>query len=293
MKKKFAPKFLSIVFFISFFCANAQAFEAGKIYSGTTLEEVLFVDILAQAKEGQIFMVGELHGAIKHHDFQRDVIKGLMARKFKVNVGIEHFSYLEQQAIDAYLSGNLTEENLLKTVKLTGFESWREQMQLPLQSGGWSYGINAPRWLTGKINAVGYDLLSLLEKNILPPDFTLGSENYKLRMLEIMGATHPFEGFDKMFQAQSAWDDTSALTLINLLKQDPQSVFVVLFGDFHIAYGGGLPDRLKQRGFTDAVTFSQICSEDFSASELDAAVKPHSVYGPRADYVVVAQCQAP
>lgn len=282
--------FISIA--IALFAVNGQsAFVADQIYDGKTLQQVNLAQILDQSQKGQVFIVSEFHGVVKTHDTQREVLKGLMARNFKVNMAIEHFSYLEQNAIDAYLNKNLTEKALLKTVQLSDFENWREQFFLPLQSGGWSYGLNAPRWLTGKMNAIGYDLLADLEKQILPPDFTLGNKIYAQRFLEAMGMIHPFEGFDNLFAAQSAWDDTSAWTLARLQKNDPDSIFVVLFGDFHVIYNSGLTDRLAQRGVKNVVTISQFCLNDLTDAEIEAQMKPHPVYGQRADYIRPVNCQ--
>lgn len=271
--------------------SSAFAFEAGKVYEGTALQEVSLDTILTKVKKGQAVLVSEQHGVLAHHEFQRKVIRELMKKGHRVNVGIEHFSYLEQPAIDAYLKQKLPQSNLINTVKISGFDSWREQMLLPLSSGGWSYGLNAPRWLTAKMNAVGYELLSDLEKQVLPPDFTLGSAAYRKRMQDLMGLIHPNASFDKMFEAQSAWDDTSAWTLIRLINSEPDSVFVVLFGDFHIIYQGGLPERLQGRGYNKAITFSQVCLDGLTAAQIDAEMLPHPEYGPRADYIVTAFCQ--
>lgn len=282
---------ISVIICLLFMSSSAFAYEAGKVYNGTSLKEVDLDQVLSGVQKGQAVLVSEQHGVVAHHEFQRTVIRQLIQKGHRVNMGIEHFSYLEQPAIDAYLNKTLPEAALVNTVKLSGFESWREQMLLPLTSGGWSYGLNAPRWLTGKINAVGYELLSDIEKQILPPDFTMGSAGYKKRMQDLMGIIHPTASFDKMFAAQSAWDDTSAWTLLRLMKNDPDSVFVVLFGDFHIAYQGGLPERLRGRGHTEAMTFSQVCLDGLTPLQMEQEMKPHADYGPRADYIVPAICQ--
>ncbi len=255
---------------------------------GKTL--VQFSDIIDRVKEGDVIFVSENHGIAKHHAMQKDVIRALIARGFKVNMGIEHFSYLEQNAIDAYLRSKISEDQLVKTVGLSGFENWRDQMWMPLSSGGWSYGLNAPRWLTDKILAVGIDLLSPVERSILPSDFTLGNSGYKERFKQAAGVVHPTLNFERTFMAQSAWDDTSAMTLASLVRNDPHAVFVVLFGDFHVIYGGGLPDRFHERSHTDFITVSQVCREGFSSSQLDRQIQSNPKYGQRADFIVTANC---
>jgi uncharacterized iron-regulated protein len=285
--------YFAFVFFGLYSFRPSFAFEANHLYRATDSLDLPLDELLNGVHKGQVIFVGELHGLKVTHDLQREVIKGLMARGFKVNVGIEHFSYLEQEALSAYLRGQLKEADLLKTVQLTGFENWKEQLFLPLSGGGWSYGLNAPRWLTSKIAAVGYDLLSALEKQILPADFTLGNEGYRRRSMEAMGMVHPSTAFNNIFAAQSAWDDTSAMTIERLMTADPESVMVVMFGDFHIAYNGGLPDRLTQRGWTDWISVSQFCVDGFSPAQLTDSLKPDAAYGLRATYLRPVICGAP
>ena len=225
------------------------------------------------------------------------MIKGLIDKDHKVLVGIEHFSHLEQPDMDAYFKGELSEKDLIKTVKLNNFEDYKEQLWLPVRNGGWSFGLNAPRWLTGKINAVGYDLLSDIEKQVLPENFSIGSDAYKKRILDLFGGGghggEGFPGFDKFFQAQSAWDDTSADQLIKNHTENPEAVIVVLFGDFHVSHGGGLPDRLSARGFDDYITISQSCGDNLGDKELIELLGFNSdpAYGYRADFVRAVKCQ--
>ncbi len=265
--------------------------ELDKIYRGQTLETVTGDQLVDEIKNRQVVFVSEFHGALPHHEVQKSIIKGLIDRGRRVFVAIEHISYLEQNALDAYLNGKLSEDNLKKAAKIKDLASWKEQLLLPIYFGGWSFGINAPRWLTGKINAVGYDLLSSEEKMLLPQDFTLGNDLYKKRILDALGGGHGGFDFEKFFQAQSAWDDTSALQIINILKKDPSAVVVVMFGDFHISYGGGLPDRLRARGVSNMVSISQYCGETYTKDELLFLTQPHPLYGARGDYVVPSRCQ--
>jgi uncharacterized iron-regulated protein len=66
----------------------------------------------------------------------------------------------------------------------------------------------------------------------------------------------------KFFAAQSAWDDTMAWQASEYLKAHPDHVLAVIVGDFHAAYGGGLPDRLRSRGVTKIQVISQVNGYD-------------------------------
>jgi uncharacterized iron-regulated protein len=65
------------------------------------------------------------------------------------------------------------------------------------------------------------------------------------------------------------------------LDENPEDILVIIVGDFHVSYGGGLPDRLRARGAADVVTISQVLEKD--------EVKVHPKYGARADFVWVSE----
>lgn len=280
-----------LVFISAIFSLRCASLELDPIYNGVNFQTESLALIADQVKPGQVIFISEFHDVAKHHELQRQLIELLIERNFKVNVGLEHFSYLEQPALDAYLDKKLAESSLLKTVRISNFDSYRDQTLLPLKSGGRTYGLNAPRWLTGKINAVGLSLLSPLERQVLPIDFQLGRPEYKERFMQAMGMVHPSPSLDNIFAAQSAWDDTSAATLAELTTKEPQSVFVVLFGDFHIAYGGGLPNRFSSRSKVPWISISQFCVDGLSRDQIEKESKPDIKYGQRADYVVPTLCE--
>lgn len=124
-------------------------------------------------------------------------------------------------------------------------------------------------------------------KKWLPPQFQVGRAVYKERFRWVMGGGHhiPEEKFDRYFQAQSLWDDTMAWQAQLYLQAHPDQVLVIIVGDFHNAYGGGLPDRLKARGVSNVLTLSQVSLEGSDDKEQDELILPHEKWGARADWV--------
>lgn len=90
------------------------------------------------------------------------------------------------------------------------------------------------------------------------------------------------------FLSQSVWDDTMAYTSVEYMNSYSEAVLVIIAGDFHVAYNGGLPDRLEKRGITKLITISQVNFYNLKRSERKALIQPHADWGIRADYIWIS-----
>ncbi|MNL08745.1 hypothetical protein D3C87_1294800 [compost metagenome] len=97
------------------------------------------------------------------------------------------------------------------------------------------------------------------------------------------------EAGERYFAAQSIWDDTMAWRAAEFMKAHPEQILVIVVGEFHVQYGGGLPDRLAVR-LPDApiITFSQFNSEGMTDEEVDKEVAPSTEYGPRSQFIWIS-----
>ncbi|MEZ4871017.1 MAG: ChaN family lipoprotein [Bdellovibrionales bacterium] len=123
-------------------------------------------------------------------------------------------------------------------------------------------------------------------KRWMPPNFTLGNALYKQRFEDVMKDHVPPEKLDNYFASQSVWDETMAWRVSEFIKNHDQHVFVIIVGDFHAAYFGGLPDRLKARGVENLIVLSQVDSRHSDQKEFEELIDPHPEYGPRADFIL-------
>ena len=161
-------------------------------------------------------------------------------------------------------------------------------MLFPLSAGGTSWALNAPRAVTGKVARTGISSLTPEEAALLPPNWSLGNDLYYERFKAVMGDGHiPEEALLRYFTAQSLWDETMSWRAVDFVRQNPDQVLVILVGDFHAVYGGGLADKIHQRGWNQILTIGQVSLEGATPQEQDEIMKPHPVYGKRADYIWV------
>ena len=71
----------------------------------------------------------------------------------------------------------------------------------------------------------------------------------------------------------------------NVTTAHPEAVIVVIVGEFHVQYGGGLPDRLRARGVDSVAVVSQVNTVEMSEAQMKKEVGPDEEYGPRADWI--------
>lgn len=277
------PSFLAL----PAFAANRP--ELG-LYRGTG-EKANLSDFVEQVVPGTIVLLGEQHVTVTHSGQHMEVLQALRAKGLKVSVGMEFVAYPFQQACDDWRMGLLNDEQFLTAVEWgkTGFEFYDRQMLFPEYSlGERLIALNAPRKLTSRIAKVGVNGLTPEELSLLPPDFTIGNEKYFERFKRSIGHLPDPTKAANYFAAQSAWDDTMAWKAVDFMKTHPDQVLVIIVGEFHVQYGGGLPDRLAERIDLEQhrlISLSQVNLFGLDDEEAQRALLPSEEYGPRASWI--------
>ena len=218
-----------------------------------------------------------------------------------LSVGLEFLNYTDQLVINSYRNNQLNRQQFLSQVNWQGidFEFYEQQFQFPkIANGEHSIGLNIPRFITSKIAKTGLESLTTVEKILLPSDFQMGRESYKKRFANII---HVPAGpiLDRYFTAQSAWDDTMAWQASQFLNLHPEQVLVIIVGEFHAQYGGGLANRILARNPNIPVTvLSQVWAvtmddkgnqQAMTPEEIENELRPSQNEGPRGDFIWVSK----
>ena len=241
-------------------------------------------DIFKNIKPGTIFIIGEAHAQKNHAAQQIELMQGLKSLGMRVGVGMEFLSAPAQPYVDQFRAGQISEEDFLELADWKGadFKFYREQILFPGDAR--TIALNAPRSLTAKVARQGIASLTADEQKLLPPNFQLGRAEYFERFVEAAKDHVPTEeARQRYFEAQSIWDETMAYNALEALKADPNQVLVIVVGEFHIQYGGGLPDRLAARGAANIVTLSQTLDDDNILTD--------PKYGQRADWIWISKSE--
>lgn len=279
---------LSFLLLILSSLVSIQSFS--QIYDGNTLRETSLNSFIDRIQPGSVVLLGEHHGLGAHRDQHLEVLNALRNKGLKVSVGMEFINYTEQTYLNEYRSGILSESDFLKAVKWGGFgfEFYRPQILFPLSSRGeTALGLNISRQITSKISRQGIESLTPEEAAQLPPQFTLGRDSYRERFMAAAGSHCRVP--QNCFIAQCAWDDTMAWNVVNFMQNNPDQVLVIVVGEFHVQYGGGMKWRIQQRSPATAVhTLSQLWAEGWSDQDVSDALQISPIEGERADFIWIS-----
>ena len=288
---------LLMPFFLS---TLALSVTEAQLLNGKTLQPAHPQEIIEQVKPGSILILGENHGIATHRDQHVLLLNMLHEKGLKVSVGLEFLNYTDQAFVDQYLSDQLTDDQFQKSVQWQsiGFEFYKQQLRFPKIAQGFSLGLNIPRSVTSKIAKTGIEGLKPEELKLMPPQFQLGRDSYKKRFADVI---HVPAGsvLDRYFTAQSTWDDTMAWQAIQFIHAHPDQVLVIVVGEFHAQFGGGLANRIQARDAVIKITsVSQIWAvkslddgtkANWTDEEIQSEIKPSVDEGPRGDFIWVSK----
>ena len=222
---------------------------------------------IAEIDSARVILVGETHTRFDHHLVQLEILKLLYQKSAKLAIGVEWFQQPFQQHLDAFIAGEINEEEMLH---LTGyFERWRYDYRLyrPILQYAREHKIplialNASKELTSALSESGFDDLPTELKAQLPESYDWSDKAYEKRLREVFDAHPEYSSEFKTFlRGQLTWDESMAERAAEYLRDNPESRMLVLAGSGHIAYGSGIPNRIKRR--IDVEQYSILVSEDY------------------------------
>ncbi|UNU24914.1 ChaN family lipoprotein [Microcoleus vaginatus] len=216
-------------------------------------------EILQQLVKAKVVYLGETHDSAEDHQAQLAIIREMQRQNRKIAIAMEMFQRPFQSAIDNYLAGKLTEEQLVEQTEYD--RRWRfpwesyapilrfaKENQLPVLA------LNTPSEVTRKVASQGLESLTAEEKKHIPPISEIRTDNaeYRQLLLEVYQQHQKAEqgnstGFERFLQAQVLWDETMAEKIAQFVKANPDYQVVVLAGKGHIIYGYGIPSRVERR----------------------------------------------
>jgi uncharacterized iron-regulated protein len=202
-------------------------------------------------KKANVVYVGETHDDPLDHQYELELVRGLLKRKAKFAIGWEMFDTTQQSAIDAWASHAMSFKEMISK---TGFQKhwgiyspvYEEILQIAGSANVPIIALNAPPELTRKI-ARG-EPLTAQERAIIPTGFVATEGGYK-NFVAMMG-DHP--GLNEMdqrlfFAAQNAWDQTMASRILDFERRNPEVQLLVLTGRGHVSGGYGIPFYVRQK----------------------------------------------
>jgi uncharacterized iron-regulated protein len=202
-------------------------------------------------EKANVVYVGETHDDPLDHQYELELVRGLLKRKTKFAIGWEMFDTTQQSAIDAWTSHAISFKEMMSKTdfqKHWGIYSpvYGEILRIAGNADIPILALNAPPELTRKI-ARG-EPLTAKEKAMVPTGFVATEGGYK-NFVAMMGAHPGLNEADQrlFFAAQNAWDQTMASRILDFELRNPEVQLLVLTGRGHVSGGYGIPFYVSQK----------------------------------------------
>jgi len=210
------------------------------------------VDMISGAT---LVCVGETHDNIHAHRVELTIIRELF-RRFpgRVAIGMEMFRAPQQEVLDRWAKGELSELEFLKAVKW--YENWgsdfgyyRDILDFAKENGIDVVALNPSKEVQEEVRRGGLDNVSADLKAKLP-EIGEADPYQRAAMKAVYGSHLPTEGmFDSFFRVQMLWEETMAERIVGYLKspRGEGKKMVTVTGGWHVRYGFGLPKKVVRR----------------------------------------------
>ncbi|HSL99273.1 MAG TPA: ChaN family lipoprotein [Candidatus Limnocylindria bacterium] len=199
--------------------------------------------------------VGETHDNIHAHRVELIVIRE-MFRRFpgRVAIGMEMFREPQQEVLDRWTKGELSEIAFLKAVKWhenwgSYFGYYRDILEFAKENGIDVVALNPSKEVQAEVSREGLDNVSADLKAKLP-EIGEADPYQRAAMKAVYGSHLPTEGmFESFFRVQMLWEETMAERIVGYLKspRGEGKKMVTITGGWHVRYGFGLPKKVIRR----------------------------------------------
>ena len=222
------------------------------------------IDLLFKRDAGNSFdrciVAGEIHDNVLTHNAQLTIIDS--ARRLhdgkKLQVGFEQFYRAHNPFLDAYVSGQISTNELLQKTNweyVWGFEpalyipifEYCRYHQIPMR------GLNVPREFASYIGRVGFDNMDDRLKKFLPDNMNRNNTEHFQYFIGLFLSGHEREAsidmnmIKRYYDVQVLWEEWMSQSVAMSLNAAPNSRMVALIGSSHVEGRFGFPDRIEKR----------------------------------------------
>jgi uncharacterized iron-regulated protein len=231
----------------------SRAPEIGDILHSRTGHYISQQQLFSDLTRYPLVYVGELHDNPASHRLQVEILKAMQARHpGKVALGMEMFNNEQQDVLDQWVAGELSEKEFLRESRW--FDNWRSDFELYRELLEYSrdqripvIALNVPKALGRKVSMTPLDQLDEETREQLP-EMDM-SDTYQRTMVEKIFGAHGAGGsmLESFLRRQTLWDEAMASAVATYMQENPDKHMVVAAGGWHVNYGFGIPRRVHRR----------------------------------------------
>jgi uncharacterized iron-regulated protein len=231
-----------------------RKFAVDTIIATQTRSAVSFEELLTDLEQVDVVFVGEVHDNAAHHEIQARLVQALHARHSNLSVGMEMFDHRYDPVLAQWSAGELDRETFIQKthwyVRRAGwgfdFDLYAPVFETIRDNHIRLVGLNVPGWIPSKISKSGLDNLLPDERKLVAQHVDTQNAEHRAYVEGVFNAHphHQIASFDYFYEAQCAWEDTMAQSIVRKMGDNPM---VVLVGNGHIIRKFGVPDRVQAR----------------------------------------------
>jgi uncharacterized iron-regulated protein len=215
--------------------------------SGALADWGAFADGLMSAR---VIAVGEKHDEASHHEVQAKVLAAAAERDPHLVVGLEMVSQNQQQSLDDFQSGKMSEADFAAWWKKNwGFDygMYKPVFDAARAKNIKIFGLNAPIALVIAVAKKGLSGLTPAERASLPSSIEESSDaRYRAFVKDsLAGHKLPPDAMVHMIEAQAVWNETMGAKTAELAAT---SRVLVIAGQGHVFWRAGVPESAARRG---------------------------------------------
>jgi uncharacterized iron-regulated protein len=206
---------------------------------------------LQRLQKARIVLVGEHHNNAAHHAAQLDIIRSLQEAGGKVAIGLEMFRKESQPDLDRWVDGQISDARFRQIFQDNWSYGWKmykpifvyaREHHIPM------IGLNVAPEITAQVAYHGFDSLNKEQRGSLEGITCNVTPEYRDFIGGAYGAHgHGEMNFENFCEAQLVWDTAMAVHAVAYLKDNPETVMVLLAGSGH-ARKLGIPSQLDKLG---------------------------------------------
>lgn len=234
--------------------------------------------IVANAGNARFVLLGEAHDRIDHHRWQLHSLAMLLAQRGKLVLGFEMFPRRVQPALDRWVAGELSEQQLLQDSEWNLVWGFDPQLYMPLFHFARLHrvpmiALNVERQLVREVGERGWASIPAAAREGVG-DPTPASPGYRENLKEIFALHRQREdadpqAFEHFVDSQLLWDRAFAEALVSAAQRHPGALMVGIIGSGHLQDGYGVPHQLHALGAGRTAVWLPV-SADTPCSELAA-----------------------
>lgn len=250
-------------------CVGTSTPEPVRIVDLRTGRDASFESMVSDLLQARAIYLGEEHDREDHHELQAAVLRAVHRRDPSLAVGMEMFQRPTQPALDAYVSGAIDLDEMLRRTEWDERWGFDAEMYAPVLEHARAHhlplvALNAPRVVTRTIARQGVDGLAEEQRRALA-ELDLSDARHRAMVEEALGSHGGMapDMLERFYTAQVVWDETMAETVARTLTAPgaPRRM-VILAGRMHVLEGLGIPRRAGRRGARPWRVVLPVSSED-------------------------------